>query len=160
MLERKVSFFKNRKFEEFCHRQYKNSINKFTSNPLVKMYFMDFDVKQQQHNVYCLNDVLKLSKPKPVTLSSCESLKKPRSQVRNYLNAPVCELNYLSHIQRATEMIINTSKVSPMVHEVRSQFIVSKFEEKMKLQREKIIHAQRTLRNDEETNESRIKLKI
>lgn len=152
---RKVSYFKNRKFEDFCRLQYKNSINKFSSNALVNKYFTAKDAKEQQHNVYCLNDVLKLSKSKPVTLSSCESLKKPKAQIRNYLNAPVCELNYLSHIQRATEMIINTSKFAPLVHEIRSQFIISKFEEEMKSQREKIIHAQRTLRNDEEANESR-----
>ena len=151
-LVRKVSYFKNRKFEDFCRMQYKNSINRFSSSALVHKYF---NAKEPQHNVYCLNDVLKLSKSKPVTLSSCESLKKPKVMMKNYLNAPVCELNYMSHIQRATEMIVNTAKFAPLVHEIRSQFIIAKFEEEMKSQREKIIHAQRTLRNDEEANETR-----
>ena len=154
-LVRKVSYFKNRKFEDFCRMQYKNSINRFSSSALVHKYFTAKNAKEQQHNVYCLNDVLKLSKSKPVTLSSCESLKKPKVLMKNYLNAPVCELNYMSHIQRATEMIVNTAKFAPLVHEIRSQFIIAKFEEEMKSQREKIIHAQRTLRNDEEANETR-----
>ena len=46
-------------------------------------YFTTKNEKKQQYNV------LKLSRSKPVTLSSSESLKKIKVRVKNDVNAPV-----------------------------------------------------------------------
>ena len=53
--------------------------------------------------------MLKLSKSKLITLSSCESLKKKKVCVKNDVKAHVYELNYKSHIEYVTEMIMNIS---------------------------------------------------
>ena len=79
-LERKVLFINTR---SSVHHQQKNSMKKLISNPLVKKYFTAFHVEEKHHNVHCLNEVLKVSKLRRVKVSSFESLKKPRSHVKN-----------------------------------------------------------------------------
>jgi hypothetical protein len=53
--------------------------------------------------------VSKLFKLKVVTISLYESLKKKKVRVKNDVNVPVCKLNYMSHIEYVTEIIMNIS---------------------------------------------------
>ena len=72
--------------------------------------------------------------------------------MKNDLNAHVCEFNYISHIQYVTEIIVNIAIVYAVGP--RNRFIVHHREVNDIAARE-IIHLQRTLRNDDEANESR-----
>ena len=72
--------------------------------------------------------------------------------MKNDLNTHVCEFNYISHIQYVTEKIVNIAIV--YVVGPRNTFVVHHREVNDIAVRE-IIHVQRTLRNDDETNESR-----
>ena len=53
----------------------------------------------------------KLFKLKVVTISLYESLKKKKVRVKNDVNVPVCKLNYMSHIEYVTEIIMKTARV-------------------------------------------------
>ena len=46
--------------------------------------------------------------------------------MKNDLHAETRELNYLYYIQYSTEMIVNTAIVTPLVREIRSQFIIER----------------------------------
>ena len=143
---------KNNKFTNFCVGQFKNSIKKF-NNEIISNSEPKSEKKEKKQKYVYIKSLFKsyfINEEQPK-----KNNKHHKTMSLLYLKDPQCELNLYKKIMRTTELISDPRNVAPQIHEMRSEYIINKFQKNIIEQKEKVIKIQKGLRSQEEIIESK-----
>lgn len=142
--------YKNNKFTNFCVGQFKNSIKKFNNEINSNSSEPKSEKKQKYVYIKSLFKSYFINEEQPK-----KNNKHHKTMSLLYLKDPQCELNLYKKIMRTTELISDPRNVAPQIHEMRSEYIINKFQKNIIEQKEKVIKIQKGLRSQEEIIESK-----
>ena len=144
---------KNNKFTNFCVGQFKNSIKKFNNEIISNSSEPKSEKKEKKQKYVYIKSLFKsyfINEEQPK-----KNNKHHKTMSLLYLKDPQCELNLYKKIMRTTELISDPRNVAPQIHEMRSEYIINKFQKNIIEQKEKVIKIQKGLRSQEEIIESK-----
>ena len=144
---------KNNKFNNFCVGQFKNSIKKFNNEIISNSSEPKSEKKEKKQKYVYIKSLFKsyfINEEQPK-----KNNKHHKTMSLLYLKDPQCELNLYKKIMRTTELISDPRNVAPQIHEMRSEYIINKFQKNIIEQKEKVIKIQKGLRSQEEIIESK-----
>lgn len=145
--------YKNNKFTNFCVGQFKNSIKKFNNEIISNSSEPKSEKKEKKQKYVYIKSLFKsyfINEEQPK-----KNNKHHKTMSLLYLKDPQCELNLYKKIMRTTELISDPRNVAPQIHEMRSEYIINKFQKNIIEQKEKVIKIQKGLRSQEEIIESK-----